>query len=103
ASMPGGPRAGGGARLWEADACLRLQRPAEAVAALEPLRPRTTDDLAVAQLYSLALAQSGGLNRAEHYFADLLDRSEAADVAVAAVRGLILARPPAIAVPCSPP
>jgi tetratricopeptide (TPR) repeat protein len=88
------------ARLWEADACLLLNRPADAVIALESLRPRTTDDLVVAQLYALALARSGGLGRAEHYFADLLDRSEAADVAVAAVRGLILAGQPAIAVRC---
>jgi tetratricopeptide (TPR) repeat protein len=91
----------GWARLWEADACLRLDRPADAVAALEPLRPRTTDDLAVAQLYSLALTRSGGLDRAEQYFTDLLDRSEAADVAVAAVRGLILAGQPALAVRCA--
>jgi predicted Zn-dependent protease len=91
----------GWARLWEADACLILDRPADAVAALESLRPRTTDDPTVAQLYTLALARSGGLERAEHYFADLLDRSEAADIAVAAVRGLILAGQPAVAVRCA--
>jgi predicted Zn-dependent protease len=88
------------ARLWEADACQRLDRPAEAVAALDHLRPRTTDDLAVAQLYSLALARSGGLDRAERFFSDVLDRSDAADVAVAAVRGLVLAGQPVAAVRC---
>jgi predicted Zn-dependent protease len=89
------------ARLWEADACLILERPAEAIPALESLRPLTTDDPAVAQLYSLALVRSGGLERAERYCTDLLERSEAAEVTVAAVRGLILAGHPAAAVRCA--
>src|SRR5204862_221229 len=68
---------------WEADAYLRLDRPADAVAALGPLRPATTTDPVVARLHTLALARSGATDQAARFIADLLDRSAAAPVAVA--------------------
>jgi tetratricopeptide (TPR) repeat protein len=85
------------ARRWEAEALLHLGRPADAVTVLDFLRPRTTDDPAVAQLYALALTRAAAPERAEQFVTDLLDRSGAADVAVAAVRGVLLAGQSAVA------
>jgi tetratricopeptide (TPR) repeat protein len=79
---------------------LHLGRPADAVTALDFLRPRTTDDPVIAQLYTLALTRAGASDRAEQFVTELLDRSDSADVAVAAVRGLLLAEQPALASRC---
>jgi len=85
------------ARRWEAEAQLHLARPANAVTALDFLRPRTTDDPAIAQLYALSLVRAGTPERADQFVSELLDRSDAADIAVAAVRGILLAGQTALA------
>jgi len=80
-----------GARRWEAHAYLHLDRPSDAVAALDVILPARSTDPAITRLYSLAHARSGWPDRAEQFATELLERAGRLDSAVGAARGLFAA------------